>query len=195
MMARFASEDGKHHFEVSDGEVVVGRAPDATARIHSLSVDKHHARVTFRGGACEVQDLGSTSGIFVNDSFKSRPTALLPGDRLRIGGVVFSVEFVASDASALAAPLVDASQAPSLPAKGGSVSALAKSAGVSPDKLARRGPARAPSLGSQTGKIPSLSQSAKFPTLGQSGKITPPGGSSSKTAPESPVPSSPQKKR
>jgi len=195
MMARFTSEDGKHRFEVSDGEVVIGRAPDATARIHSLTVDKHHARVTFRNGACEVQDLGSTSGIFVNDSFKSRPTALHHGDRLRIGGVIFSVEFVVGDTSAIATPLVDASQTTPPPAKSGSVSALAKSAGVSPDKLARRGPVRAPSLGSQTGKIPSLSQSAKFPTLGQSGKITPPGGSSSKTAPESPVPSTPQKKR
>lgn len=54
-------------------------------------VSRNHATVTYHGGACHVVDLDSANGTFVNEERLSprQPRRLRPGDRIRLGRVVF----------------------------------------------------------------------------------------------------------
>jgi ABC transport system ATP-binding/permease protein len=69
-----------------DGELLIGRDPDADVTIDSSQVSWHHARVTSEGGRWVINDLGSTNGVFVNGS-RVRAAALHPEDELLLGPV------------------------------------------------------------------------------------------------------------
>lgn len=66
-----------------DNDVVVGRVPGSP-------VSARHAEIRMRAGACEIEDLDSTNGTFVNDQRVQR-AMLNTGDRLRIGRVELAV--------------------------------------------------------------------------------------------------------
>jgi pSer/pThr/pTyr-binding forkhead associated (FHA) protein len=80
-------------FRIRDGTIkTIGRAPRADFLLDAALVSRLHCRLTASAaGALEVLDLTSTNGTFVN----GRPvhqSALVEGDRLRVGRVELTVE-------------------------------------------------------------------------------------------------------
>jgi len=79
-------------FRLRSGAIrTVGRAPRADFILDAALVSRVHCRLTARDDSVEVVDLSSTNGTFVNDKRVKKAT-LAPGDRLRVGRVVLTVE-------------------------------------------------------------------------------------------------------
>jgi DNA-binding winged helix-turn-helix (wHTH) protein len=76
-----------------EGEHIVGRAADAAICLEADSVSRRHARIVVTGTAATVEDLGSKNGTTIGDRRVRGETALVDGDRLRIGSVVLEVRF------------------------------------------------------------------------------------------------------
>jgi DNA-binding winged helix-turn-helix (wHTH) protein len=70
---------------LEEGENLIGRSPDASVRIQSPKVSRHHARVVVDGDDVTVEDLESKNGTFVNGGSINGPTPLAHGDELRLG--------------------------------------------------------------------------------------------------------------
>lgn len=73
----------------------IGRAPDNDIPITSLFASRYHAEVhTHPDGSRTVQDLGSKSGIYVNDVMVRNQTVRLdPDAKLEVGGVRICIQF------------------------------------------------------------------------------------------------------
>ena len=67
------------------GEIVVGRATDATLDINDDYASGHHARFYRDDQSWIVADLGSTNGTIVNGMRIARPTRVGDGDIVKIG--------------------------------------------------------------------------------------------------------------
>lgn len=74
------------------GGVLIGRSPDCQLLLEDDYVSTKHARIVVTATGYQVEDLGSTNGTFVNNQRVSTPTAFGPGDTLRIGRTLMSVE-------------------------------------------------------------------------------------------------------
>jgi hypothetical protein len=70
----------------------LGRAPDNTIVLPDGSVSAHHAAVRQESGQWWIQDLRSTNGTAVNETWVSGPAPLYPGDTIRLGEVVLRLE-------------------------------------------------------------------------------------------------------
>jgi hypothetical protein len=73
------------------GDVVFGRAADATVPLSDQYVSERHARVYQHDGEWLVDDLGSTNGTFLNQARVTTPTPINAGDQLGIGETVVQV--------------------------------------------------------------------------------------------------------
>jgi predicted component of type VI protein secretion system len=73
-------------FRFDRDELVLGRAADADLVVDDLGASRRHAKLT-RGpdGDWTITDLGSTNGTYVNRTRVSTPTAVGPGDEIRMG--------------------------------------------------------------------------------------------------------------
>ncbi len=85
-------------FIVRQGETYIGREKVTPKGIENdivlsgdMTVSKGHARVTCRGAACEIMDVGSTGGVAVNGEKLGQlnERALRPGDEVGIGRSIF----------------------------------------------------------------------------------------------------------
>ena len=65
----------------------IGRGPTVTVALTDGSVSRRHAKLEFKDGAWQVQDLNSVNGTFVNGVRIAEPVPLASGDALRIGSV------------------------------------------------------------------------------------------------------------
>jgi DNA-binding winged helix-turn-helix (wHTH) protein len=72
---------------LTEGENIIGRAPDAAVWIDAAGVSRHHARIIVRDEAL-IEDLGSKNGTFVRGRRVTTPQRLTDGDQLRLGPVV-----------------------------------------------------------------------------------------------------------
>jgi len=72
-------------FPLSAGTIVIGRASDATVRIDSGGVSRHHARIVVSGDEARVEDLGSKNGTFVGGKPVTGTCLLTDGDEIRVG--------------------------------------------------------------------------------------------------------------
>src|SRR5579883_966402 len=70
----------------------LGRAPDNTIVLPDPSVSAHHAAVRQEQGQWWVEDLRSTNGTAVNESWLRGPSPLYPGDVVRLGEVLLRLE-------------------------------------------------------------------------------------------------------
>ena len=71
---------------VLDQEVVTaGRHPQSDLFLDVVTVSRHHAKVTERGGHHWVADLNSLNGTYVNRTLIDGEVALRPGDEVQIG--------------------------------------------------------------------------------------------------------------
>jgi predicted component of type VI protein secretion system len=78
-------------------EVVIGRQAGCGLRIPSATVSRRHCRLRLREGEVTIEDLKSANGTLLNGARVSGVEAVLPGDRLEIGPVMFLVEYQRAD--------------------------------------------------------------------------------------------------
>jgi len=79
-------------FPILDREYILGRASGSDISLLHPSVSRRHARISPKGGAYVLADLGSTSGTLVNGTKIEGEHALRAGDTLKIGEVELSYE-------------------------------------------------------------------------------------------------------
>lgn len=70
----------------------IGRAPDNTVVVPDNSVSAHHAAIRQEHGQWWIEDLNSTNGTAVNDSWVRVPAPVYPGDLIRLGEVQLRLE-------------------------------------------------------------------------------------------------------
>lgn len=78
---------GPRELLLADGENVVGRALDASARVESATVSRWHARVVLAAGSATIEDLGSKNGTYLNGRRVSGPATVVNGDAISLGSV------------------------------------------------------------------------------------------------------------
>lgn len=88
---RFYLLSGGAEMLVMEGTSVIGRAEDATIRIDSPGVSRHHARILLSRGVATLEDARSKNGTHVNGERVSRAVPLADGDEIRLGTVVLRV--------------------------------------------------------------------------------------------------------
>ncbi|MGH2838452.1 MAG: FHA domain-containing protein [Thermoleophilaceae bacterium] len=77
-----------HSPRLAAGEsAIVGRGRDAHLHIDSDTVSRSHARLTRRGGALYIEDLGSLNGTWINGWRIDSSQRLCPGDEVIVGTV------------------------------------------------------------------------------------------------------------
>lgn len=83
--------------------VIVGRGDEAKFRVHQDSVSRRHCELFVKDDAVFVRDLGSTNGTLVEGEKIASSVAKLvpPGAQIRVGGLVFRLEY---DSAAAVAP-------------------------------------------------------------------------------------------
>ncbi|MBA4031499.1 MAG: hypothetical protein C0478_11515 [Planctomyces sp.] len=96
LLIRSGSSTGQR-LSLPPRELVVGRDESADIRLNSALVSRRHCRVSpgvvLRPGVetLVVEDLGSQNGTFVNEVAITAATTLEPGDRLRVGAMIFEL--------------------------------------------------------------------------------------------------------
>ena len=113
MRAELRPRRGWHQTIVLDRDVMLlGRDRQCDVVVDAPGVSKKHCLLVKTDGLVWFRDLISTNGMMVN-GVKARSGALLPGDRVRIGMIIFEV-FLGPDSRE---PIPAASPAPQPKAK------------------------------------------------------------------------------
>ena len=83
---RFAliDEEGRE-IELSQGENIIGRSPDAPVRIDSFRVSRRHATIVIEGTTATIDDLGSKNGTYLRGRRVEGPTRIEDDDEIQIG--------------------------------------------------------------------------------------------------------------
>jgi len=68
-----------------------GRAASCDVTLDDTYLSQVHMRVSARGPAMVVEDLGSTNGTYVNDKRLETPVRVAAGDQIRIGETVMEL--------------------------------------------------------------------------------------------------------
>ena len=87
----FALVHEKRSHPLVQGENVIGRDPDAAVFVDHATVSRRHARVTVRGTAAVLEDLGSKNGTSVGGRPVAGRRPLCPGDAILVGSVLLNV--------------------------------------------------------------------------------------------------------
>jgi hypothetical protein len=69
------------------GQTTIGRAPTNGIQLDDSYVSSVHARIFLTNGTFFVEDLSSRNGSTLNGAPIVATTALVPGDRLQLGGI------------------------------------------------------------------------------------------------------------
>lgn len=78
---------------IDQGPVVIGRQDGCNLVLDDDEASRRHAQVASTAGGCQLTDLGSTNGTFLNGSRLEGPALLVDGDRIEVGHSL--VRFVA----------------------------------------------------------------------------------------------------
>lgn len=83
-------------FALRDGVTTIGRDSDNDVQLMSPEVSRHHAEIHNLPNVCEIEDLGSANGTYIN----GEPIAsanLHDGQEVRIGDCILRFELAASN--------------------------------------------------------------------------------------------------
>jgi len=89
-LVTFSKKGKQKTFKVDSDSLVIGRGVDVDMRIPLGNVSRNHCKLIRNGEKVKLKDLNSSNGTFVNEQQVLEAT-LSAGDRIRIGGVVFTV--------------------------------------------------------------------------------------------------------
>jgi DNA-binding winged helix-turn-helix (wHTH) protein len=81
-------EWGTRRFHLAEGATLIGRAPDCVARIDSILVSRHHARITVSGGTATLEDCRSKNGSYVGGTRVEGQVNLADGDTIKVGKAI-----------------------------------------------------------------------------------------------------------
>ena len=92
MILRYILPDGKQkELELGRKSITIGRGIDANVMIADKLASRIHCGISYKDGNYFLRDCDSRNGTFVNDSL-IKVCRIKPGDRIRVGDMVFSVE-------------------------------------------------------------------------------------------------------
>jgi pSer/pThr/pTyr-binding forkhead associated (FHA) protein len=77
--------------DLTDQQITMGRANDATLVVNDDYASTHHARIFPQDGQWIVEDLGSTNGTYLDRQKVIRPTPVPVGVPIRIGKTVLEL--------------------------------------------------------------------------------------------------------
>lgn len=78
--------ENKDRIFLGDDEIIIGRTPDCDIRLSVENVSRRHARIICKNEEYQVEDLGSTNGVYVN-GIKIDRCIMRQHDIIEIGGV------------------------------------------------------------------------------------------------------------
>ena len=79
-----SDEGGRRTFPLKES-LTVGRAATCDVVVSDTYVSNVHARIYQRDGGWWLEDLGSTNGTYMNRTRVQQPTAIGPGDEVKLG--------------------------------------------------------------------------------------------------------------
>ena len=79
---------------IRQGENIVGRTGVDVVAIDSVTVSRHHARLTLEGSRLYCEDLGSKNGTWVQSKPATTRIEVHDGDELRLGSVIVIARIV-----------------------------------------------------------------------------------------------------
>lgn len=85
-----SSGDGVTNYTIDKVNTIIGRDSSCDLLLADKRVSRKHARIVFTGTLFELEDTGSTNGLFLNGNIVSSPMALHDGDRINMGGVIIT---------------------------------------------------------------------------------------------------------
>lgn len=84
---RFCLMDKEYAYPLKIGLNTIGRMPDNDVVLQDPYVSRRHCAILVHAGAgCELHDIASKNGTFINGHKISGPTPLNPGDEIRMCG-------------------------------------------------------------------------------------------------------------
>jgi pSer/pThr/pTyr-binding forkhead associated (FHA) protein len=102
-------------------ETVIGRQKGCDIRIPSSTVSRRHCLLRFQDGCLTAEDLESANGTFLNGQRLMSREVVRPGDRLKIGPLVFVISYKLSPEAVRGLQKGDAAAAEEVPAGPGIV--------------------------------------------------------------------------
>ncbi len=86
---------GSQTAELGATDLIIGRSVYCTLVVEDSSLSRVHAALRRVEDGCELADLGSTNGTFVNGKkIGAVPVRVRPGDQIEVGGIALSLERV-----------------------------------------------------------------------------------------------------
>ncbi|MFT3773542.1 MAG: FHA domain-containing protein [Minicystis sp.] len=77
---------------LSDGEIVIGRSSYCSLILDHETLSRIHATLRVVGDGLVLADENSSNGTFVNGARISGPVSVGPGDDIRLGKVIVTIE-------------------------------------------------------------------------------------------------------
>jgi len=75
----------QHHFELGEGEFLIGRSAECQLALDDALVSRRHALLLVTADSVLIKDLGSRNGVVVNGTKIDASRVLLDGDKIVIG--------------------------------------------------------------------------------------------------------------
>jgi len=90
-LVMFKPDGQRKDFRIHKDKTILGRGTDCDLRVPLLNVSRQHCELVLDDEKLALRDLTSSNGTFVNNH-RVTETALNPGDRIKLGPVVFTVQ-------------------------------------------------------------------------------------------------------
>lgn len=90
-LVMFRENGSRRDFPLPEGTTKIGRKEDCGIRIPLSEVSRHHAEIILDEEGAVLRDAGGANGTFLNNR-RIKEEDLEPGDQIRIGPVVFTVQ-------------------------------------------------------------------------------------------------------
>ncbi len=79
-------------FQLDEGAYILGRHEKSDIIFSDEAVSRSHAQISFENGQIEIEDFGSTGGIYVNRNKVREKCPLNPGDKILIGSTNMTID-------------------------------------------------------------------------------------------------------